>query len=74
MAQRIRKYKVDKRESELSLADGGTINGALSITGLPTSGVGVATNQVFLTSSNCISQSGGAGGTENAINVLCVAS
>ena len=74
MAQRIGKYKVSKKESALSLADGGTINGALSIIGTPTSGVGVASNQVFLTGSNCVSQSGGKGGTESEINLLCIAS
>ena len=33
MAQRIGKYKISKRESELSLVDGGNIQGDLSVTG-----------------------------------------
>ena len=33
MAQRIGKYKVSKREAEVSLRDGGVINGAVSVRG-----------------------------------------
>ena len=33
MSKRIGKYVVDKRESELSLADGGTVRGTLHVTG-----------------------------------------
>ena len=32
MAQRVGKYKLSKRDSELSLTDGGTINGSLKVT------------------------------------------
>ena len=33
MSKRIGKYKVSKKESELSLGDGGTVNGDLTVTG-----------------------------------------
>ena len=36
MASRIGKYKISKRESTLSLADGGTIAGNLTVTGTAT--------------------------------------
>ena len=36
MAKKIGKYKVGSKESTLSLADGGTINGAVTISGTAT--------------------------------------
>ena len=36
MAQRIGKYKISKRESEVSIRDGGTVEGALTVTGATT--------------------------------------
>ena len=38
MAQRIGKYKVSKREAELSLADGGTVKGDILVAGATTFG------------------------------------
>ena len=40
MAKRVGKYKISKKESELSLADGGTINGTLIISDLTTATAG----------------------------------
>ena len=36
MAKRMGKYKITKRESEVSLRDGGTIDGNVTVTGTPT--------------------------------------
>jgi len=36
MAKRFGKYKITKRESEISLRDGGSINGNVTVTGTPT--------------------------------------
>ena len=33
MAKRVGKYKITKRESALNLTDGGTVDGALTVTG-----------------------------------------
>ena len=38
MANRVGKYKLSKKESALSLADGGTVAGNMIITGLQTPG------------------------------------
>ena len=60
MAQRIGKYKITKRESVMSLADGGTVNGQLVVSGLTTAGSdpGVA-GQLFITSSRDVTGAGG---------------
>ena len=47
MAQRIGKYKLSKKESELSIIDGGTVTGALTTT----STVNIS-QSVFTTTSN----------------------
>ena len=82
MAQRIGKYNISAKESTLSLADGGTINGDLTVTGdvITLSGLGsnasmsLASNQLFLTGSNAFTSS--AGGsltmTNNDFNVVCI--
>ena len=71
MAKRIGKYNVSKRESELSLADGGTVGGALSVTGTVTlsglsegTGASMTSNQLYYTSSAAIT------GSATAYNVL----
>tara|TARA_Y100000996_G_scaffold387285_1_gene345941 strand:+ start:95 stop:391 length:297 start_codon:yes stop_codon:yes gene_type:complete len=59
MAQRIGKYKISKRESELSLIDGGTINDPVTLAGTNTlSGATTLSNAtVKLTGIPSISQS-----------------
>ena len=65
MAKRIGKYKISKRESQLSLADGGTVEGNITVTGgvtlsgLTTNGISAGTNELFITSSDYISGSAG---------------
>jgi len=65
MSQRIGKYKISKRESQLSLSDGGTVEGNITITGgvtlsgLSTNGISAGTNELFITSSDYISGSAG---------------
>ena len=65
MATRIGKYKISKRESQLSLADGGTVEGNITVTGgvtlsgLTTNGISAGTNELFITSSDYISGSAG---------------
>ena len=65
MAQRVGKYKISKRESQLSLSDGGTVEGNITITGgvtlsgLTTNGISAGTNELFITSSDYISGSAG---------------
>ena len=54
MSKRIGKYKVSKRESALSILDGGTVNGAVNLSQslyTSTSNPGVA-GQLFVTTSN----------------------
>ena len=68
MAKRIGKYKISKRDSALSLVDGGTVHGQLVVSGLATAGSdpGVA-GQLFITSSKDITglQAGNAAGSAN---------
>ena len=65
MAQRVGKYKISKRESQLSLSDGGTVEGNITVTGgvtlsgLSTNGISAGTNELFITSSDYISGSAG---------------
>ena len=65
MAQRVGKYKISKRESQLSLSDGGTVEGNITVTGgvtlsgLTTNGISAGTNELFITSSDYISGSAG---------------
>ena len=84
MANRVGKYKLSKKESALSLADGGTVTGDLVVTGdkITLSGLGsnlsmsLASNQLFLTGSSAFSQShaGGLSPTagNNDFNVVCI--
>ena len=84
MANRVGKYKLSKKESALSLADGGTISGDVTITGdkITLSGLGsnlsmsLASNQLFLTGSAAFSGShaGGLSPTagNNDFNVVCI--
>ena len=71
MAKRIGKYKISNKESSLSLADGGTVGGALSVTGTVTlsglsegTGASMTSNQLYYTSSAAIT------GSATAYNVL----
>jgi hypothetical protein len=71
MAKRIGKYKVGKKESELSIADGGTITGALTATSTVTlsgitegAGGSLTSNQLYYTSSQAVT------GSADALNVL----
>ena len=65
MAQWVGKYKISKRESQLSLSDGGTVEGNITVTGgvtlsgLSTNGISAGTNELFITSSDYISGSAG---------------
>ena len=74
MAKRIGKYKVSKKESELSAVDGATVSGNLSCTGTITlsglsDGAGDTTSNVlFTTSSFYVSGSG----INPAISVVCI--
>ena len=71
MAKRVGKYKITKRESALSLEDGGTIDGTnLNITGLTDQGgAATTTDKVFITSSSAITGSVAGVGS---FKVLCV--
>ena len=67
MANRVGKYKVSKKESELSIADGGTVNGDLFILGLTDqAGAATTSNKIFITSSAGVTGSG------TAYKVLCI--
>ena len=67
MANRVGKYKVSKKESELSIADGGTVNGDLFILGLTDqAGAATTSNQLFITGSSGITGSG------TSYKVLCI--
>ena len=67
MANRVGKYKVSKKESELSIADGGTVNGDLFILGLTDqAGAATTSNKVFFTGSSGITGSG------TSYKVLCI--
>ena len=74
MSKRIGKYKVSKKESELSLGDGGTITGALTVTGADITfsdfsdqaGAATTSNQLFITGSSGITGSG------TSYKVLCI--
>ena len=79
MASRVGKYKLSKRDSALSLADGGTISGDLVLTGLssPTATSSLAANTVFRTGSAILSRSIGVGaiaGTPKEVHfdILCI--
>jgi hypothetical protein len=70
MSKRIGKYKVSKKDSELSIADGGTVSGALTLahatllaTAIPAlseSNV-TTTGQIFSTGSDFFTSGGGKG-------------
>ena len=63
MSKRIGKYKISGKESALSLADGGSIAGTLSLSGLSDpAGASLTSNQIYYTSSLALSCS--------ALNVL----
>ena len=72
MAKRIGKYKITNRESTISLADGGTVEGDLAVTGgvtlsgLNTSGVSNASNTLFTTAS------AGVTGSLAGLKVVCL--
>jgi len=70
MAQRIGKYKISKRESEMSIVDGGEISGpTVLLTGLAAGTTVVssslASNQLFRTASGFVTSSQ----TTAAVNV-----
>ena len=61
--RKIGKYKVSKKESALSIADGGTIDGKLILSGLSDpDGASLTSNQAYYTSSLAL--------THSALNVL----
>ena len=70
MASRVGKYKLSKRETALSIIDGGVITGAATLNGTVTlssnvseaAGASLTSNQVYYTSSLALSSS--------ALNVL----
>ena len=67
MANRVGKYKVSKKDSELSIADGGTVTGDLFILGLTDqAGAATTSNKVFITSSAGVTGSG------TSYKVLCI--
>ena len=67
MANRVGKYKVSKKDSELSIADGGTVTGDLFILGLTDqAGAATTSNKVFITSSAGIT------GSDTSYKVLCI--
>ena len=67
MANRVGKYKLSKKESELSLADGGTINGNVSI-GNSTSTVGFFGQTKVALGSLIVSGALSSGGYNSASN------
>ena len=73
MAKRIGKYKVDQKESTLSIADGGTVTGNLSVTGDVTlSGLGTikGSSNVLYTTASFVS--GSAGGNAETLKIVCL--
>ena len=74
MASRVGKYKLSKRDSALSLADGGTISGDIVLTGLsnPTATSSLAVNTVFRTGSAVLSGSKGFNPRSMHFDVLCI--
>jgi hypothetical protein len=74
MASRVGKYKLSKKESALSLEDGGTIAGALTVTGgnitftgfSDQAGAATTSNKLFITGSSGITGSG------TSYKVLCI--
>ena len=77
MSKRIGKYKIGEKESELSLADGGTIDGALTVAGgnitfsdfSDQAGAATTSNKLFITSSTAIT---GSVAQVGALKVLCI--
>ena len=77
MATRVGKYKVSKRESALSLEDGGTIAGSLTVTGAnitfsgfsDQAGAATTSDKLFITSSTAIT---GGVAAVGAFKVLCI--
>ena len=77
MATRVGKYKMSKRDSALSMADGGTVEGALSVTGAVTlsglsDGAGGTSNVLFITASSGVTGSAADVGT--GFKVVCIKS
>jgi len=59
MAKRVGKYKLSKKETALSLADGGTVHGQLIVSGLGTAGADPSVaGQLFITSSKQVVAAG----------------
>jgi len=77
MAKRIGKYKVSKKETAVSLLDGGTITGPLTVAGANITfsgftdqgGAATTSNKLFITSSSAITGSVAGVGS---FKVLCV--
>jgi hypothetical protein len=74
MATRVGKYKMSKRDSALSLEDGGTIAGSLTVTGADIkfsgfslqAGAATTSDKLFITGSSGITGSG------TSYKVLCI--
>ena len=88
MATRIGKYKVSKRESAISLVDGGTVNQKLTftskviVTGLSTDGTAgssLSTGELYTTSSailggGSILTAGASAWTASGHSIVCMSS
>ena len=85
MASRIGKYKVSKKESAMSIIDGGTVTGNVTFSGsltlgnlsVPTATSSLSVNQLFRTGSAILSASAASGGSAGAPNtkhfdILCI--
>ena len=68
MAQRIGKYKVSKRESELSLRDGGNIGGVVGVSGKLTATAGLQITHAVPTPAATVTLTAAANG--NRINII----
>ena len=79
MANRVGKYKLSKKEGELSLADGGTITGKIIVTGLSTNGISLSTGELYTTGSailggGSVLTAGGAAWTGSGHSIVCMSS
>ena len=79
MAKRIGKYKISSKESALSLGDGGTVSGNLTVTGtILFTGISAggeadaSTGQLFTTTSNAISGANTQTTGDNTLKLLCI--
>ena len=79
MANRIGKYKVSKKESVLSAADGATITGKIIVTGLSTNGISLSTGELYTTGSALLAGgatlvAGATAWTASGHSIVCMSS